>query len=245
MIWLYTGTPGSGKSYHAARDIVSRLKRGGGLIANFPVNEDAVKGCKAHCEYWDNSELTAERLVSYALANHVIGKEGQCLLIVDECQIIFNCRDFGRKDRNAWVQFFAQHRKLGFNVILITQSDRMLDRQIRVLVETEVKHRKINNCGFGGMLFSLTFMTWFVAVEVWYGNNLKLGSNIFPYRKQFEKVYDSYRLFADMAGSAGAGVCAGGNRVAVGPQGTAPAPTEAPADNVKGETVKSEEKVAS
>lgn len=27
-IWLYTGTPGSGKSYHAARDIVKRLKKG-------------------------------------------------------------------------------------------------------------------------------------------------------------------------------------------------------------------------
>ena len=77
--------------------------------------------------------------------NHKIGKEGQTLVVIDECQIIFNCRDFGRKDRNAWVTFFAQHRKLGFNVILITQSDRMLDRQIRSLVEEEVKHRKLNN----------------------------------------------------------------------------------------------------
>lgn len=31
-IWLYTGTPGSGKSFHAAKDIVSRLKRPGGII---------------------------------------------------------------------------------------------------------------------------------------------------------------------------------------------------------------------
>lgn len=231
-IWLYTGTPGSGKSYHAARDIVQRLRKGGGLIANFPVNEDYVKKKKTHVEYWDNSELTAERLVSYALEHHEIGKEGQCLLVIDECQIIFNCRDFGRKDRNAWVQFFAQHRKLGFNVILITQSDRMMDKQIRSLVETEVKHRKLNNYGFGGMIISLTTLTWFVAIDYWYGGNkLKLGQSIFPYQKRYEKVYDSYRLFADMAGPAGAGVCAGGNRVAVGPQGTAPAPVEALGDD--------------
>ena len=34
------------------RDIVQRLKKGGGLIANFPVNEDYVKKKKTHVEYW-------------------------------------------------------------------------------------------------------------------------------------------------------------------------------------------------
>jgi len=150
-ISLYTGTPGSGKSFHAAKDIEHRMRRGGTLICNFPVNTGFVKKCRAQVEYWDNSELTAERLVAYALEHHKIGKEGQALVVIDECQIIFNCRDFGRKDRNAWVTFFSQHRKLGFNIILITQSDRMLDKQIRSLVEDEVKHRKLNNYGFGGM----------------------------------------------------------------------------------------------
>ena len=220
-ITLYTGTPGSGKSFHAAKDIVSRLRRGGGLICNFPVNEDFVKKRKAHVEYWDNSELTAARLVAYALDNHVMGKEGQTLLVIDECQIIFNCRDFGRKDRNAWVTFFAQHRKLGFNVILIAQSDRMLDKQIRSLVETEVKHRKLNNYGFGGMFLTLFTVgrTWFIAIDYWYGGNkLKLGQSIFPYLRRFENVYDSYRLFSDLV-SAGGAVCAGGNRASGGAPG--------------------------
>lgn len=90
-IWLYSGTPGSGKSFHAAKDIVGRLKKGGGLICNFPVNESFVpaRKLKAHVEYWDNSELTAERLVAYALEHHEIGKEGQTLVVIDECQIIF------------------------------------------------------------------------------------------------------------------------------------------------------------
>lgn len=225
-IWLYTGTPGSGKSYHAAKDIVSRLKRPGGLICNFPVKEDFVKPgrLKSHVEYWDNSELTAKRLVEYALKNHVIGKEGQTLVIIDECQILFNCRDFGRKDRNAWVTLFSQHRKLGYNFILITQNDRMLDKQIRALVETEIKHRKLNNYGVGGLLISLTGMTWFVAIEYWYGGNkLMLGKQMFPYNKKYKDVYDSYKLFSDMV-TAGADVCAGGDREAVGPRGTAAAP---------------------
>ena len=220
-IWLYTGTPGSGKSYHAARDIVSRLKRPGGLICNFPVNEDIVsaKRLKSHVEYWDNSELSAQRLVSYAMEHHVMGKEGQTLVVIDECQIIFNCRDFGRKDRAAWVTLFSQHRKLGFNFTLITQNDRLLDKQIRAMIETEIKHRKLNNYGFGGLLISLSRMTWFVAIEYWYGGNkLKLGHQMFAYHKKYAKVYDSYKLFSDMV-SAGGAVCAGGDRASGGAPG--------------------------
>lgn len=221
-IQLYTGTPGSGKSFHAAKDIVRWMKRDRGLICNFPVNEGFVgKKLKAHVEYWDNSELTAERLVAYALDRHKIGKEGQTLVVIDECQIIFNCRDFGRKDRNAWVTFFAQHRKLGFNVILITQSDRMLDRQIRSLVEEEIKHRKLNNYGFGGGMLSLLTLgrTWFIAIQYWYGGNrLKLGQTVFPYRKRYSEVYDSYKLFSDMV-TAGGDVCAGGDRASGGAPG--------------------------
>ena len=220
-ISLYTGTPGSGKSFHAAKDIEHRMRRGGTLICNFPVNTGFVKKCRAQVEYWDNSELTAERLVAYALEHHKIGKEGQALVVIDECQIIFNCRDFGRKDRNAWVTFFSQHRKLGFNIILITQSDRMLDKQIRSLVEDEVKHRKLNNYGFGGMFLTLFSLgrTWFIAIDYWYGGNkLKLGHSVFPYRKRYSALYDSYRLFSDMV-TAGGAVCAGGNRVSGGAPG--------------------------
>ena len=187
-IQLYTGTPGSGKSFHAAKDIVRWMKRDRGLICNFPVNEGFVgKKLKAHVEYWDNSELTAARLVAYALDNHKIGKEGQTLVVIDECQIIFNCRDFGRKDRNAWVTFFAQHRKLGF----------------------------------GGIILSLlTFgRTWFIAIYYWYGGNrLKLDQTVFPYRKRYSEVYDSYKLFSDMV-TAGGDVCAGGNRASGGAPG--------------------------
>lgn len=220
-IWLYTGTPGSGKSFHAAQDIVRRLKKKGGLICNFPVNEDFVpkRKRKARVEYWDNSELSAERLVAYALEHHVIGQEGQTMVIIDECQILYNCREFGRKDRAAWVTLFSQHRKLGYNFILITQNDRMLDRQIRALIETEVRHRKLNNYGLGGLLISLTCQTWFIAIDYWYGGNkLKLGSTVFPYQRKYARVYDSYKLFSDMA-SAGGAVCAGGDRASGGAPG--------------------------
>ena len=42
MIYLYTGTPGSGKSYHVARDIYFFLHYGRNVIANFDINYDAI-----------------------------------------------------------------------------------------------------------------------------------------------------------------------------------------------------------
>ncbi len=198
MIYMYTGTPGSGKSYHVARDIVARLKRGGGLICNFPINTDVIKNVKGDFIYKDNSELTLEFLSTYAKEHHCMGKENQSLVVVDEAQVLFNCRDFSRGDRAKWVTFFSQHRKYGYNIILVTQNDRMIDRQIRSLVEYEIKHRKINNYGFGGLLLSFTFMTWFVAIEKWYGmqgQEARLGASFFPYLKKYSKIYDSYMLF--------------------------------------------------
>ena len=148
----------------------------------------AVDAEGAICHAVGNSELTAKRLVEYALEHHKIGVEGQTMVIIDECQIIFNCRDFGRKDRGAWVTLFSQHRKL-------------------------------NNYSFGGLLISLTGMTWFVAIEYWYGGNkLMLSKQIFAYHKKYSKVYDSYKLFSDMV-SAGGDVCAGGNRASGGAPG--------------------------
>src|SRR5690554_2581391 len=102
MISLYTGTPGSGKSLHAARDIVKRVRSGRKLICNFPINTSVIKRAKSEPLYWDNSEMTPQKFVSYALKNHKIGKEGQTLIVIDEAQILFNCRDFGNKNRNHW-----------------------------------------------------------------------------------------------------------------------------------------------
>lgn len=212
MVAMYTGTPGSGKSIHAAQDVISWLRRGKGLIANFPVNEKAVGKCKSHAEYWDNPELTVQRLVQYAVEHRQLGKESSTLLIVDEAQIKFNCRDLQRKDRQDWVNFFSQHRKLGFDVILITQLDRMIDRQIRGMVETEFKHRKLNNYGAGGVILSVLtgFSKWFITIEYWYGGNkLKLSQRVFKYRKQYGEISDSYRLFADLAGCAWTDVVSG------------------------------------
>ena len=66
MIYLYSGTPGSGKSLHTARVIYYSLKRGCPVIANFSINLDKIKGKKSEFVEKDNSDLTPSFLIEYA-----------------------------------------------------------------------------------------------------------------------------------------------------------------------------------
>lgn len=208
MIYLYSGTPGSGKSYHAIVDILRKCKRKtkNRVIANF-----AVTGLPAdRFEFWDNSDITVARLCQYAAAHHKRGVEGQCLLVIDEAECIFNSRDWNGKGvihsalkrnpetRMDWIRFFSQHRKFGYNVILISQKDTMIDKQIRGLIEYDVKHIKMRN----GFFFWLPL--GFLCVEKWYGQNMKLGSQVLWYHKKIAARYDSYAMFDMLPPSEGA-----------------------------------------
>ena len=219
MISLYTGTPGSGKSLHCAREIYSRLNRGQNVIANFDINLSVFKSKRrrrlGNFVYVDNSELSPDLLMEYAVTYHKRNTnghitEGQTLLVIDEAQILFNSRDWRAHERMAWATFFSQHRKYGYTVILITQFDRLLDRQIRCLVEYQVIHRKISNFQFIGMLLGLLFGgNIFIAITTWYGVNEKVGSEIFVLRQKYSALYDSYKIFNPQTGGGSRGPATG------------------------------------
>lgn len=194
MIYFYSGTPGSGKSLHLAKDIYYRLNRSKYpfVIANFSINMKMIKNKKARFIYKDNEEITIKFLLDYALENHTLGKENQTLLVFDEAHTIWNSREWqSNKDRLDWLKFFSQHRKLGYNIIVISQNDRQLDKQIRIQFEYEVKHRKINNFKIGKFLP----MSTFISINYWYGISEKIGSEFFFYRKKWGRFYDSYGTF--------------------------------------------------
>jgi zona occludens toxin (predicted ATPase) len=203
MIYFYSGTPGSGKSYHVAKDIYFQLNHGKNVIANFDINYDMIKAKKrGYFFYKDNFDLAVDWLLDFSRLCHRRDKrgkiiEGQTWLIIDECQLTFNCRSWNDRSRQQWTSFFTQHRKYGYNIILISQFDRLIDRQIRSLIEYEYRHRKINNFGTAGFflgLFSLGHPL-FISVEYWYGVKEKCGVSFFYGRKKYYRMYDSYKLF--------------------------------------------------
>lgn len=200
MIVLYSGTPGSGKSLDSARTIRNWLWRGAPVICNFPVNASSVKTKKEKKLYiWSNQDLKPDKLVAFS-QQYFAGrrcKEDSILLLIDEAQLLFNARDWAAKGRDRWTWFFTMHRHFGFFIILCAQFDRMLDRQVRSLIEYEYIHRKVTNLGWRGLLLSCLMLSpcnLFVKVRVWYPMKEKVGAEFFRRRAKDCKMYDTFAM---------------------------------------------------
>lgn len=196
MIYLYSGTPGSGKSLHQAKDIYHWLRNGNCCICNFDIDVSKIPKCKGQFIYLDNEYLTPETLIKFSIVyfhDHKFS-EGKLRIYIDECQLLFNAREWNIKGRREWLSFFTQHRKYGYDVYLIAQFDRMIDRQIRSLIEYEVIHRKATNYGVLGMWIGL-FFDFFVAITVWYPMKDKIGSDFFLAQKKYYQLYDTFNTF--------------------------------------------------
>ena len=218
LIYLYSGTPGSGKSLHMARIICNSLGAGFSCVCNFQINLDKIRHKKGEFVFRDNAALSPAFLREYA-DNYfsssklsVKKKEGKIRLFIDEAQLLFNSRDWGKADRAEWLSFFTQHRHLGYDIFLVAQFDRMLDRQIRSLIEYEIIHRKVNNFGIPGKVFGLLAMgQLFCAVKVWYPMHEKVGSEFFKCRRKYYSLYDTHSLFGqEMQGVSGVSAVASG-----------------------------------
>lgn len=86
---------------------------------------------------------------------------------------------------------------MGYHVILVAQFDRMIDRQIRSLIEYEFIHRKVSNFGLAGKIMSSVALgRLFVAVQMWYPLKEKVGSEFFVARPSLYRLYDTYGTFA-------------------------------------------------
>lgn len=203
-IYLLTGTPGSGKSLHMARLIYWQTRRGNKCICNFEINEGMLKN-EGNYEYVGNELLSPYYLQDFA-QNYISERkennqkpiqEGQIKLYIDECQLLFNARTWNEKSRKDWIKFFTLHRKLGYDIYLIAQFDYMIDKQIRSLVEYEIKHRKLNNFGkFGSIANAITFgKPITVCVYYWYQLKQRLRSETFIGGKKYYQLYDTYKIF--------------------------------------------------
>lgn len=199
MIYLYSGTPGSGKSLHTARVVLEDLKRNKPVICNFDINKGIVKHGYENFVYRETFDICPEWLIQFSKEyfNDRKVKEEAITLIIDEAQMLFNPRDWNAKDRLEWLKFFQVHRHFGYSIILVSQSDMMLDKQIRALIEYEQIHRKISNYGIRGYFLQCFFLakTLFVAVKYWYPMKLRLSAEFFRLHKKYYNLYDTYNDF--------------------------------------------------
>lgn len=200
MISLYVGTPGSGKSLHASRDIYWRLRRGKPVFCNFPLDLAAVglEDRDALYHYRGNARLDPVELVDFSRdwfdSRRVV--EDDILLVIDEAQLIFNSRTWNDKMRMDWIQFFSQSRHFGYKVVLIAQSSEMIDKQFRALVEFVDEHRKVKYQGWFGRLLTLGgVLPLHVDIRTLFQSGIRDYADYFLARKRYMRIYDSYRLF--------------------------------------------------
>lgn len=198
MIEIYTGTVGSGKSYHAIVEGLRYIERRRHVIANFPIKSKKTvffkrfeKAIKERWIYME--EITVDKLIEMSISKGWYGKESQCLLVFDEAGTVFNARDWNVKpsERKEWIKFFSQSRKLGYDVIMIAQDMRMIDRQIRSLSEYEVKHKDLRKY----LWFRYLPIRCFAAVYHWSGGKFRGSVRFIVFRKSIANRYDTFRLF--------------------------------------------------
>lgn len=201
LIIFYSGTPGSGKSLQAAQEVEFWLRiKKKNVIANVRYDLNYILRGKSGGKFYyvDNLEFKPDFFYKYALKFHKLGVESQSLIVVDEAQCIFSptaVKLFTQENRfyrQEWLEFFTQHRHLGYDILMISQFDRLIDAQVRCLFEYNYVHRKANNFRTFGRLLTIFGIKLFIQVQYWYGCREKTGSKMFFYRKKYSKIYDSY-----------------------------------------------------
>lgn len=198
MIVLYSGTPGSGKSLHVVKDIREYLLNGKIVVSNTYITMREKN--KGKILFIANADITVESLSKISqYYEKCVGrrvKEEEILLVIDEAQLLFNSREWQGADRMKWISFFSQHRKLGYHIIIIAQYVEMLDKQIRALIEYDVRHRKVKNIGIWGKIFNfIAGGDLFVCAWVFMGLNMTAQSEWFVGKTKLYKMYDTFMVF--------------------------------------------------
>ena len=204
MINLWSGTPGSGKSYHMADELYHRLRFKKNYICNFPINLDIVnnggKKVIGKFTYVKTFDMSPRYFIDYAKHNHEPNKEHQTTIVIDECGRLFNPQFHRSQAILDWIEFFTLHRHIGYDVILIAQQDKFINKQIRGLIENEIVHRKITKYKLWGKILGLLFHgNVFMTIEKWYSvpRSPKIDSNIYVLRKKIASIYDTHMDFYD------------------------------------------------
>jgi hypothetical protein len=131
-------------------------------------------------------------------------REGRGLMILDEAHEWLNARmwdidhtglklsrDEAVQNRLKVVKFFALHRKLGWNVDLVTQSEKRLDNQVRDNFEYHTHLKNMRKFKIWG-LFPVVPFNWFWAITDWHASGgERVGIKSYLLIKRIADQYDT------------------------------------------------------
>jgi hypothetical protein len=222
VIALVTGTPGAGKSYYTVCQIIEALEAGKFVATNVELAPGwEHKVANHHPLRWlipgRRRRLAAsyrervyispdlDELFRLRLAGR---KEGRGWMILDEAHNWMNARTWDSDEdgqstkaeavrrRLQVVRFFSQHRKLGWDIFLISQDEKNIDRQVRSLFEYHIKLKNLRRMKVAGIPISP--FNIFLAVWMWHD-----GAKSIVKRQARRLVRWKARLYDTMALSHG------------------------------------------
>jgi len=124
-------------------------------------------------------------------------KEGMGQLFLDEAQLLFNSRDWQKN--KGFIEFFTQHRKLGWDVTLVAHDISMIDKQIRALIELESRARNLSKCKLFGLI-PLSLNPRFLVITRYAGRAAGAGNiysrRIYALHSSYRHLYDTLEVFA-------------------------------------------------
>ncbi|MDK4530781.1 zonular occludens toxin domain-containing protein [Kingella kingae] len=171
MIYLITGTPGTGKTSMVVDMILNnyeglfKTEAEDGTIIDRPLYF-------CHIDGLDAQKFKAHRLIEEQLQEKPLNEivPTGSVIIVDECDYTYPVRSAARAVP-PYVQTLKELRHEGFTLILMTQHPSMIDKYIRNLVG---KHIHLERKQVGTMRYE-----WFRCEEILNGEAFRTGAGVF------------------------------------------------------------------
>jgi hypothetical protein len=135
-VWNVTGKLGGGKTLYAVHTMFSYLEQGRKVATNIDLFPDKVLPA------WNETVRLIRLpdvpgradLTALGMGNESSDETKNGLIVLDETGGFLNARTYQDKKREGLLSFLRHTRKRGWDVILISQSYSMLDKQIREAV---------------------------------------------------------------------------------------------------------------
>jgi len=150
MITLVCGVPGAGKSLYAVDLILDELRFGNrDIITNLAIFKDSVAQY-LHDKFGDSFNTRDRLIVVQDLQRFWELRKRETLFVLDECQIFFSARNWANSPPEL-LAYLSQHRKLGDDVIAISQHYQLIEKQFRQLVQESIFLKNLSYIKFFGV----------------------------------------------------------------------------------------------
>jgi len=145
-VYLVTGRLGGGKTLCAVGRAIEYLERGRPVATNLDIDLSKLPvTVKVPRIVRVPDRPLQDDLNVLGKAHDTPDETQNGLLVLDECGIIFNAREWNDKGRQGVVDWLLHSRKLGWDVLLIVQAASLLDKQLReAICEMHVICRRLD-----------------------------------------------------------------------------------------------------